>query len=327
MFMSLKKMPMLNLHQPLTNMENIIPPVPREILEKELTPDLLLRKTNAGNNLIYVVNYHNAPNVTLEIGRLREITFRDAGGGTGKSYDLDDYDTEENPFQQLLVWNPTDKEIVGGYRYLHCRDLKPDINNLYHTPTFKLFKYSDEFLKYYLPYTIELGRSFVQPNYQPTNNIRKGMYSLDNIWDGLGAVILQNPDARYYFGKITMYPDYNTEARDLILYFMQKYFGDNHKLVFPYHPIKLATDIEVLKTAFEYNVYEKDYKVLIQKVRSLGESIPPLVNAYMNLSSTMKFFGTAINPGFGEVEESGILITIADIYGMKIDRHLSVPQE
>lgn len=307
-------------------MENIIPPVPRELLEKELTPEKLLRKTNAGNNHIYVVDYNNSRNVTMEIARLREITFRDAGGGTGKSYDLDEYDLGENPFQQLLVWNPVDKEIVGGYRYLFCKDLKLGKDGKYHTPTFHLFNYSEAFLKEYLPHTIELGRSFVQPNYQPTNNIRKGMYSLDNIWDGLGAVILQNPEARYYFGKITMYPEYNREARDLILYFMKKYFGDTENLVTPIEPIQLETDPNKLQDTFCHNIYEKDYKILIQKVRGLGESIPPLVNAYMNLSSTMKFFGTAINDEFGQVEESGILITIGDIYGMKIERHLSVPQ-
>ncbi len=308
------------------DMEKIIPPVPREILEKELTPERLLRKTNAGNNHIYVVDYNNAPNVTMEIARLREITFRDAGGGTGRSYDLDEYDIGDNPFQQLLVWNPADKEIIGGYRYLDCKNLKLGVDRKYHTPTFHLFQYSQKFLEEYLPHTIELGRSFVQPNYQPTNNIRKGMYSLDNIWDGLGAVILQNPDARYYFGKITMYPEYNKEARDLILYFMRKYFGDTENLVTPIEPLPYVTDINELESAFQNNVYEKDYKILIQKVRGLGESIPPLVNAYMNLSSTMKFFGTAINDEFGGVEESGILITIGDIYGMKIERHLSIPE-
>lgn len=307
-------------------MENIIPPISREILEQELTPDKLIRKTNAGNNLIYVVDFNNSPNVTLEIGRLREITFRDAGGGTGKSYDIDEFDMGDNPFQQLIVWNPTDKEIIGGYRYLHCKDLKADDKGEFHTPTFDLFKYSDSFKKEYLPYTIELGRSFVQPNYQPTNNIRKGLYSLDNIWDGLGAVIIQNPDARYYFGKITMYPSFNKHARDLILFFMRKYFGDKENLVLPYVSLPLDSDIKELEESFPNGVYEKDYKILIQKVRSYGESIPPLVNAYMNLSSTMRFFGTSINEDFGQVEESGILITIADIFGIKIERHLSIPQ-
>jgi hypothetical protein len=308
-------------------MENIISPVPREILEQELTSEKLIRKTNSGNNQIYVVDYHNAPNVTREIGRLREITFRDAGGGTGLDCDLDEYDTKENPFKQLIVWNPADREIVGGYRYRHCKELKPESDNLVHTPTFHLFKYSDKFLREYIPFTIELGRSFVQPNYQPTNNIRKGMYSLDNIWDGLGAIILMNPDARYFFGKITMYPDYNAEARDHILYFMHKYFGDRDGLVTPYVSLEITTPEKELEAAFPYNVYDKDYKNLIQKVRSLSETIPPLVNAYMNLSSTMKFFGTSLNKEFGEVEESGILITIADIYGMKIERHINIPPQ
>ncbi len=307
-------------------MENIIPPVDRALLLKELTEDKLIRKTNAGNNLIYICNHFNAPNVTREIGRLREITFRDAGGGTGLSVDLDYYDTCENPFEQLIVWNPDDQEIVGGYRYLHCKFLKKDTDGTYHTPTFKLFKYSQKFVDEYLPYTIELGRSFVQPAYQPTNNIRKGMYSLDNIWDGLGAIILIHPDAKYYFGKITMYPDYNVKARDLILFFMKKYFADADNLVYPIEPLQLTTDEVTLKNAFPNNVYDKDYKLLIQQVRALGENIPPLVNAYMNLSSTMKFFGTAINDDFGLVEESGIIVTIGDIYDMKIERHLTIPQ-
>jgi len=308
-------------------MENVIPAIDREILLKELTEERLIRKTNAGNNLIYIVNHFNAPNVTREIGRLREITFRDAGGGTGLAIDLDYYDTCEDPFEQLIVWNPDDQEIVGGYRYLDCKFLKKGDDGAFHTPTFKLFKYSQKFVEEYLPYTIELGRSFVQPAYQPANNIRKGMYSLDNIWDGLGAIILLHPDARYYFGKITMYPDFNRQARDLILYFMKKYFADHDKLVYPIEPLKLETSEEELKNAFPHNVYDKDYKLLIQKVRALGETIPPLVNAYMNLSSTMKFFGTAINDDFGLVEESGIIVTIGDIYGMKIERHLTIPQE
>ena len=308
-------------------MEQIIPPVDRELLEAELTAERMIRKTNSGNNQIYIVNHFNAPNVTREIGRLREITFRDAGGGTGLACDLDYYDTCENPFEQLIVWNPVDKEIVGGYRYLHCKFLTRGEDGEYHTPTFKLFHYSREFVENYLPHTIELGRSFVQPAYQPTNNIRKGMYSLDNIWDGLGALVLIYPDAKYFFGKITMYPDFNRKGRDLILWFMNKYFGDRDRLVYPIHPLKIETDVNELEQAFPFDVYDKDYKMLIQQVRGLGENIPPLVNAYMNLSSTMKYFGTAINDEFGDVEESGISVTINDIYEIKIERHLTITEK
>lgn len=305
-------------------MEPIIPAIDRQLIEAELTSDRLFRETNAGSNLIYIVNHFNAPNVVREIGRLREVTFRDAGGGTGLAVDLDEYDTSENPFEQLIVWNPRDKEIIGGYRYIHGKSLKKGIDGEFHTPTLKLFNYSDKFVEEYLSYTLELGRSFVQPAYQPMNNIRKGMYSLDNIWDGLGALVYIYPDIKYFFGKITMYPSYNREARDLILYFMQKYFGDPDRLVYPIIPMELDTDREILEKAFPVGTYDKDYRLLIQKVRSLGENIPPMVNAYMNLSSTMRYFGTAINDTFGEVEESGIIVTIADIYEIKMERHLTI---
>ena len=307
-------------------MQEIIDPIDRSLIELELTPDKFVKYTNSGGNAIYIVSYHTAPNITKEIGRLREITFRDAGGGTGLDCDLDEFDIdEENPFKQLLVWDPREKEIIGGYRFIHGKTLKRNKEGKINTPTSELFKLSDPFIKEYLPFTIELGRSYVQPMYQPTVNLRKGMYALDNIWNGLGAILIQNPDVKYYFGKITMYPHFNVEARDLILFFMQKYFGDKNKLVFPYIPLEVKTSETFMSELFDGGSYEKDYKILVQQVRQRHENIPPLVNAYMNLSETMLFFGTSLNPGFGEVEESGILVTIDDIYDFKKDRHLSLP--
>lgn len=303
-------------------MQNVIAPVAREIIEAELSAERFVRQTNNGGNKIYIVNWHNSPNTLIEIGRLREISFRDAGGGTGKSYDLDDYDKCHNCFNQLLVWNPRDREIVGAYRYIHGRDQKIDEDGRLLGPTGELFGFSRPFLNDYLPYSIELGRSFVQPNYQPMYNIRKGMYSLDNIWDGLGALIVDNPDIRYLFGKITMYPRYNTQARDMILYFLGRYFFDDKKLAWPFEPSEPEAKTEKLDEAFKGNSYEENYKILVQEVRKCKENIPPLVNAYMNLSSSMLAFGTAINHDFGGVEETGIMITISDIYDMKKSRHL-----
>ena len=307
-------------------MQPIIEPIDRSLLEQELTKEKFVRNTNNGNNEIYIVTWHNAPHVTREIGRLREITFRDAGGGTGKDCDLDEFDTAEEPFQQLLVWNPRDKEIVGGYRFIHGNRLKVHENNRVDTPTAELFNFSSRFIADYLPYTIELGRSYVQPAYQPSIDIRKGMYSLDNIWNGLGAIIKRHPDVKYFFGKITMYPHFNTEARDMILFFMKKYFGDNDKLVIPIHPLTQNIDAKLLESIFVGGNYDKDYKILVQHVRLLNENIPPLVNAYMNLSSTMLCFGTSLNPEFGDVEETGILVTIDDIYDIKKERHFMKPQ-
>jgi hypothetical protein len=305
------------------NMETVIPPINKELLLGELTNDKFLRETNNGNNEIYIVTAEDSPHLIQEIGRLREVTFRDAGGGTGKSTDVDEYDLGPHGFKQMIVWDPVEQEIVGGYRYLHCRDAELDENNQVKSPTARLFGYSEKFINDYLRETIELGRSFVQPLYQPTFNLRRGLYALDNLWDGLGALIIEHTDVKYLFGKVTMYTDFDPFARDLILFFMQKYFPDKENLIFPKNPLKLTTSNKILNNIFSGDNYEEDYKTLVKKVRKLGENIPPLFNAYMNLSSTMKSFGTAVNDHFGNVEETGILVTIDDIYIGKKERHVS----
>ena len=304
-------------------MKTIIPPVDKQLLEKELDSDRFLRNTNNGNNEIYLVCDKDSPNVIREIGRLREVTFRDAGGGTGKELDLDAFDKGEHAFKQLVLWDPEEKEVIGGYRYVLCNELEIDKNSVVKSPTASLFKYSEKFIKDYFSYTIELGRSFVQPLYQPTFNLRRGMYALDNLWDGIGAVIIENQDVKYMFGKVTMYPDFDTLARDMILFFLKKYFPDDEQLIYPIKPLLIETSNKILNNIFTGCNYDEDYKILIQKVRKLGENVPPLVNAYMNLSATMKTFGTAVNHHFGDVEETGILLTVEDIFPGKKDRHLT----
>ena len=304
-------------------MQAIIPPVKRSLLEKELNDERFVRKTNNGHNLIYIFTQKDSPNLMLEVGRLREVTFRDAGGGTGRSIDLDEFDDGDKPFKQLIVWNPHDGEIVGGYRIARGEDLKIDADGIVHSPTAELFRFSDKFIREYLPLSVELGRSFVQPNYQPQYNLRKGMYSLDNLWDGLGAIVIDNPDIRYLFGKVTMYPHYDNLARDLVLFFLKKFFPDSDRLMEPRESLPIKTDESLLEGFFSGKTYEENYRALVQKVRAMNENIPPLVNAYMNLSSTMKTFGTALNREFGNVEETGIIVTISDIYDFKKDRHIA----
>ncbi len=302
-------------------MKPLIPHVPHDVLASELTRDKFIRNTNYGKNEIYIVTHHNSPNVVKEIGRLRELTFRVAGGGTGKPLDLDEFDTCEKPYKQLIVWNPDDKQIVGSYRFIRCRNamIKNDILQL---ATVELFHFSNRFIKDYLPYTIELGRSFVQPDYQPSSENRKGLFSLDNLWDGLGALVVDNPDMKYLFGKVTMYRDFDIKARDMILYFMKRYFPDKDNLVTPIDPIELSYDMRQFGKALEGKDYKDGHALLNQLVREAGENIPPLINSYMNLSSTMKTFGTSLNPEFGDVEETGIMVTIADIYDTKKERHI-----
>jgi len=303
-------------------MKNVIAPIEKSLLRQELNSRTFIRKANNGNNEIYILNQHNAPNTLLEIGRLREETFRAAGGGTGLDCDLDDFDTCEKCYEQLIVWNPEEEEIVGGYRYIRCGEARNADGN-YHLATTELFTFSDKFKNDYLPNTIELGRSFVQPKYQPAVNNRKGLFSLDNLWDGLGALVIDNPDIKYFFGKVTTYRDYNVEARDYILRFMQHYFPDNENLVTPHRAVVPSTPTDDFAVQLKPLDYKEGHKVLNQHVRSLSENIPPLVNAYMNLSATMKTFGTAVNDEFGDVDETGILVTIADIYPTKKERHVT----
>lgn len=303
-------------------MEDIIAPIDREALKAELTPERRLRTTNKSHNEIYIINWKNAPNVLKEIGRLREIVFRAAGGGTGKSLDLDEYDLMENPYQQLVVWDPEAEEILGGYRYILGDEVEFDSEGKPILATAHMFDFSPKFLKEYLPTTIELGRSFVTLEYQSSRAGAKGLFALDNLWDGLGALTVVKPNVKYFFGKMTMYPSYHRLGRDMILYFLKKHFSDKEGLITPTHPLKIEADENLLKQLFPYDTFKEDYKVLNTEVRKLGYNIPPLVNAYMSLSPTMRMFGTAINYGFGDVEETGILIAVDEILEEKRVRHI-----
>ncbi len=303
-------------------MEEIISPVDRAVLKAELTADCRLRSTNKSNNEIYVVRYQQAPNVLREIGRLREIAFRAAGGGTGKSLDLDEFDTSSHPYYQLIVWSPEDEQILGGYRFLPGAEIEFDTKGQPRLATGHMFHFSDRFIKDYIRETVELGRSFVTLEYQNTRSLSKGLFALDNLWDGLGALTVVIPDLKYFFGKMTMYPSFNPQARDMILYFLQKHFGDKEKLVYAVAPLQIGTDIALLKKLFCKSSFKEDYHILNTEVRKLGYNIPPLVNAYMSLSPTMRVFGTAVNHDFGEVEETGILIAVDEILAEKRMRHI-----
>ena len=303
-------------------MKKIIDPISINILEKELNKSTFIRKTNYLNHKIYIIDFHNQPNATLEIGRLRELTFRNAGGGTGKSYDLDEYDLrEEAYYKQLLVWDPEEKQIIGGYRFLLGIDIV-NSKKFNKTATNKLFDFNKKFSNEIFPYTIELGRSFVQPAYQPSSGNRKSIFSLDNLWDGLGALVVKYPNVKYFFGKVTMYLDFNKKGRDFILGFINQFFPNKENWIKAKKPLKPHYEIKDFLKEIEELDYKDAYKILNNKLKELDCSLPPLIGAYMNLSSTMRSFGTAMNNNFGEVEETGILITIKDIYPEKKDRHI-----
>ena len=302
--------------------QEIISPVSKELLKSELTRERQLRMTNKSNNEIYVVTAHQAPNVMREIGRLREIAFREAGGGTGKEVDIDEFDTCENCYKQLIVWNPDEEEIIGGYRYLMGTDWELDDQGQPILATSHMFHFSEKFLRDYMPYTVELGRSFVSLEYQNVQKNTKSIFALDNLWDGLGALTVLFPNLKYFFGKMTMYPSYVRKGRDMILYFLKKHFDDKENLITPMKPLVLESDPDELEQLFSGKNFKEDYRILNSEVRKMGYNIPPLVNADMGLSPTMKLFGTAINYGFGDVEETGILIAVDEILEQKRVRHI-----
>ncbi len=303
-------------------MEPIIDPISLDLLKSELTPDKKLRDTNKGGNVIYIINHHDSPNIMMEVGRLREEAFREAGGSSGLSMDIDEFDTMENPYQQLIVWDPDSEKIVGGYRFILGNDIRLDENGQPVLATSHMFHFSDKFINEYLRHTIELGRSFIAPEYQSRQAGTKALFALDNLWDGLGALAIENPEMKYFFGKMTMYPDYNRVARDLIQHFLFKHFEDKEKLVTPIDPIRIETDMSYMDSLLTAEDFKSDYILLNSEVRKRGVNIPPLVNAYMGLSPTMKMFGGGINHEFSEVEETCIMITFEEIYKDKVERHI-----
>lgn len=309
-------------------MKPIVAPVPREILKAELTPDKFLRPTNKAHNEIYVTTAHDSPNVMREIGRLRELSFRSSGGGTGDEIDVDEYDFMEKPYYQLLVWDPTGEEIIGGYRYLPGFDVDFDE---FGQPKFvmsHLFTFSEKFIKEYIPYTIELGRAFVQPDYQTSKMGMKSMFALDNLWDGLGALTHTVKNARYFIGKVTIYEHFPIAARELIYEYLYRYFPDPDNMIIPKNTIHVREQTsQHAKEIYVDNDATSDYKTLLKAIRAEGEIIPPLFNAYIGLTHTMRFFGSIFDPDFGSVYETGIMITIADLLETKRKRYIEPYRE
>ena len=302
-------------------MKKIIDPVDRELLKSELDQDHHLRQTNRAGNELYVVGPEST-NVIREIGRLREIAFRNDGGGTGEPLDIDKFDTDPAyGYRQLVLWDPQAEEIIGGYRFCLCDEAVYDRYGQPILTSSHMFEFSRKFLKNYLPHTLELGRSFVSVDYQSSKSGSKSLYALDNLFDGIAALgVLYKDRIKYFFGKMTIYPTYNKEARDIIMYFLKKYFGEKADL------IKIRKQVKVenprrFHRIFTGSDYKENYKILKAEVAKQGVSIPPLVNTYMNMSPTMIYFGTGINDEFADVLDSGILITFDDLYPEKIYRH------
>ena len=303
-------------------MEKIIDPVPVELIKAELTKARKLMDTNKGGNELYVVDAHNAPNTLREIGRLREIAYREAGGCSGKSLDLDEYDTMEKPYSQLIVWDPDARAIIGGYRFLLGKDARLREDGQPNVTSSHLYHFSEKFVREYLPKSMELGRSFVAPEYQSSKAGAKALFTMDNLWDGIAGVLLSNPGTEYLFGKMTIYGSYDKLGRELIMYFLEKHFPDREELIRPYSAITPDADRRLLQLVLRENDLKSDLRLLKDALKRLGMGIPPLVNSYINSSSTMKIFGSAVNDELSDAIETGLMIRFDEIYEEKRERHI-----
>jgi hypothetical protein len=301
-------------------MDTIISPISKDSLLKELTPEKFLKFTSKGGNEIYDFSFRDAPSLMYEVARLREVSFRKIGCGTGKAMDIDENDVRPVGFRQLIVWNPIENEIIGGYRYAICQN---HLNNISSLSVPHYFNFSREFINNYLPYSIELGRAWVNPAYQPSAGNRKSIFALDNLWDGLGSVIKVNPQIKYLYGKITFSSGYDPIARYLLLWLLEHYFSDERNLIKPKKTVAVPNVIDVAGIRVDGNNFEKDYKSISHYIRSLRLTIPPLVNSYLGLAKTIIIYGTAKNPELGNSFETGILINIQDIYPEKLQRYTS----
>lgn len=301
---------------------SLISPIDPGKIEAELSALTPLRPTNRSHNVIYSFRGSEAPNTMLEVGRLREESFRVFKAGTGQPLDIDIHDYDPSGYRQLIVWDPRAREIVGGYRYILGGEaiVQGTETNL---ASDEILFYSDVFITNYLPYCIELGRAFVRPDHQQANGLSpKSLFALDNLWDGLGALILLHPEYKYFTGIVSIFRESNQKSRDLILYFLNTHFKGEPGLIAPRDPRGYTTDISTLKDIIRGENKKEDSKALHQAVKELGESIPPLINAYMNLSDAMQVYG--ITKGMGPVnyEDISIMIPIGEIAEEKKERHM-----
>lgn len=301
----------------------IIEPIDVALLKSELNEKTFIRATIRGNNEIYVVNNETAPNVLKEIGRLREVAFRAVGGGSGTPCDLDHFDLEDKACFQLVVWNPEADEIIGGYRFTKWALASFHENGQPYVNTEHLFDFSQKFLDEYFPYCLEMARAFVQPKYQSAQMGRKALFALDNLWDGIGAIVASDPSVRYLAGKVTIYSSSPELSRKAMVYYLDKFFGDREGLITSKNPERwTAEQAEMFDAMFTGASVKENYQILNNFVKSMGDTIPPLIHSYIGLSDTMKTFGTTFDPDFGDCYDTAMMITIADIYPEKFSRYI-----
>ena len=302
-----------NIHGPFITEKNIIHPVDRKLLKAQLRKKDLIGLTNDEKE-IYFVDFISSPDVVKEISRLREITFRKVGEGTGNKADRDIYDKN---YKHLVLWDDDKLEIAGAYRIGFCREIISEngINGLYSST---LFNYSER-LTNRLDVSLELGRSFVQAKYWNTN-------ALSYLWQGLGAILLINPEIKFLFGGVSLSNSYLKEAKELIIYFYKKWFRADSNLAYAKNRFIISEKRnEELKNIFSSDDYKNEFKILKNMLKVYGHSVPTLFKQYSELCEKggIEFLDFGIDADFQNCVDGLIMVEVDKIKYSKKEKYIN----
>jgi putative hemolysin len=270
--------------------KTIIHPISVRLIKSELWRSEKLGFTFDGKE-IWLVDGKFSRNIMKEITRLREITYRKVGEGTGKKADYDSFDEY---FKHLVLWDDKNLEIVGAYRLGFCNEIidRYGINGLYNSGQ---FNFENEFNDI-LGQSIELGRSFIQQKYWNSN-------ALDYLWQGIGAVLIAHPEIRYLVGAVSISNSYSESAKALIVRYYEKWYSSDHKLVDSKCKFYISknTDEEV-KLVLNNNLMIDDFKAMKRELKAMGFSVPVLLRKYSEICSKegVQFLDYGIDKDFSD---------------------------
>ena len=290
-------------------------------LAKELRRATCLGRATHWSATIYTFDGVRLPRLMREVWRLREMSYREVGitlsdDVSGNAMDMD------GVCRQLVVWDDEARRLVGGYRYV----VGADVVGCERLSVSRYFALSQRFVSDFLPRAMELGRSFISPEYQSAAG-RHTIYALDALGEGLGRVV-EALDVRYLFGRVTLYPALCGEARDLLLGFMRYIFPPRERLLVARVPLGVGLSRFRCRQIFVGETLAENYRILLSRMRDLQSVVPPIISSYIRLSPSMQTFDVYENGDLGGVVEAAIMLTVEDFYDDIKRRYLSnsVPQ-
>jgi putative hemolysin len=301
---------------PFQTYKNIIRPVERKLLRQEVLASEELGSTSDGMKIL-ITTFDKSPGIIKEIARLRELTFRKIGEGTGNKKDLDRYDRY---YRHLYLWDDREMEIVGAYRLGVGKELLAAagednlVQNFYAA---ELFEFQPEFIKL-LPDAIECGRSFVQEKYW--NSL-----ALDYLWHGIGAFIARNPQYRWLFGPVSISASFPAAARNMLIHFYKKWFGAGKVYALAGNPVRIPADMSrQYEELFCEDTYQKDFKKLKHSLKQFNMSVPTLYKQYSELceSGGVQFADFGVDEDFGNCTDGFIIVDIERITDKKRARYI-----